>query len=310
MIPGTALVAMSVAAVFAVVSCDPPPPPRDPGTTTARPLTEREQNLLHDAEERLTVSCMASRGFRRWAVLRRPVPEDRDFPYVIDNVKWAARHGYGSDLQARREHLRVSDPNQRYFASLSAADRQRAVAALNGEQSAARVEVRLPTGATAGRYADGCTSQAQERLYGDLTAWFGADMIAGALPTLRQQQVAGDGRFKAAVKKWSACMRDRGLRYADPYQARAAFTGSSAPDTAARQRQEIRTAVAEAECARTSGLTATARSLNRRYDARLQKQYQDAVRDRFWLAHTALPRARNLLTTKPTDTTTTIKENQ
>ncbi|MDQ0946242.1 hypothetical protein QFZ24_000165 [Streptomyces phaeochromogenes] len=306
----TALVAMSVAAVFTVVSCDAPSAPRDPGAMAARPLTEREQDLLHDAEEQLTVSCMAARGFRRWAVPRRPLPEDRDFPYVIDDVQWAARHGYGSELQARRERLRVNDPNQRYFTSLSAADRQRAVAALNGAQSADRLEVRMPTGAIAGRVADGCTAQAQQQLYGDLAAWFSADTISGALPALRQQQVAGDGEFKKAVKKWSTCMRDRGLSYADLYQARAAFTGSSAPDTAARQRQEVHTAVAEAECARTSGLTATARSLDRRYDARLGRQYQDSVRDRLRLAHAALPRARALLTTHPTDTTTTTEENQ
>ncbi|MFI6279691.1 hypothetical protein [Streptomyces sp. NPDC050988] len=241
---------------------------------------------------------------------RHPLPEDRDFPYVVDDAKWAARHGYGSELQARRERLRVSDPNQRYFTSLSAADRQRAVAALNGEQSADRLEVRMPTGAIAGRIADGCTAHAQEQLYGDLAAWFRVDMVAGALPAVRQQQVADDSEFKAAVKKWSTCMQGRGLRYTDPYQARAAFTRSSAPDTDARQRQEVRTAVAEAQCADTSGLTATARSLDRRYDARLRKRYQDAVRDRLRLAHAALPRTRALLTTNPTDTTTTTEENQ
>jgi hypothetical protein len=307
---GTALIAMSAAALFAAVACDSQAPPRDPGAAAARPLTERELDLLHDAEERLTISCMAARGFRRWAVPSRPLPEDRDFPYVIDDVQWAARHGYGSDLQARREHLRVSDPNQRYFTSLPAADQRRAVAALNGHRSADRVEVRMPTGATAGRYADGCTSQAQKRLYGDLAAWFRADTLTRALPALRQQQVAQDGEFKAAVKKWSACMRDRGLHYADPYQARAAYTGPSASDTTTPQQQEVRTAFAEAECARTSGLTFTAQRLDRQYDARLRDQYQDPFRDQLRLAHAALPRARALLTTDRTDTTTTTKENQ
>ncbi|WP_215453338.1 hypothetical protein [Streptomyces sp. ATCC 21386] len=306
----TALVGISAAAVFVVVSCNVPQAPRDPPVSAPSSLTEREQDLLHNAEEHLTVSCMAARGFRRWAVPRRPLPEDRDFPYVVDDAKWAARHGYGSELQARRERLRVNDPNQRYFSSLPAADQQRAVAALNGEQSADRLEVRMPTGATAGRVADGCTAQAQEELYGDLAAWFRADMIAGALPALRHQQVSADSEFKAAVKKWSTCMRDRGLGYTDPYQARAAFTRSSAPHTEAHQRQEVRTAVAEAQCADTSGLTATARSLDRRYDTRLRERYQDAVRDRLRLAHAALPRARALVTTDPTDTSTTTEENQ
>jgi hypothetical protein len=306
-----AVAAISAAVAFAAVSCDSSPPPRDPDVTATRLLTEREQDLLHDAEEQLTVSCMADRGFKRWAVLRRPLPEDRDYPYVIDDVKWATRHGYGSDLRARREQLRVSDPNQRYFTSLPAADRQRAVAALNGDQSAERVETELPNGSTAGRIADGCTARAQEHLYGDLATWFRADMTVQALGSMRQQQVAADGEFKAGVQKWSACMRDRGLRYASPYEARADFLGSSAPKTTARQRQEMKTAVAEAKCASTSGLATTARSLDRRYNARLRARYRGAVRDGLRLAHAALPRARAVLTSDHTDTTvTTTKEKQ
>ncbi len=306
---------MTVAAALAAVSCGTPSSPDDPGATTARPLTEPERDLLYDAEQQLTRSCMAARGFRMWAVPRRPLPEDRDFPYVIDDVRWAARHGYGSDLQARREQVRAADPNQRYFAGLSAADRQRAVAAYNGAQSADRLEVRDPNGMTVGRMADGCTAEVQERLYGDLATWFRVDVVTGALPALRQQQVAADGEFKAAVKKWSACMRERGLNYADPYQARAAFKDNAAATrTAGRQRQEVRTAVAEAECARDTGLTTTVRRLDRRYEARLRDQYRDEVRSKLRLERAALPRARALLPTdqsgnRPEDaTTTTTKE--
>lgn len=305
------VVAISAAVVIAAVSCDSSPLPRAPDAAATRPLTAREQDLLHDAEEQLTVSCMADRGFKRWAVPRRPLPEDRDFPYVIDDVKWAARHGYGSDLRARRGQLRVSDPNQRYFTSLPAADRRRAVAALNGNQSAERVETALPNGATAGRIADGCTAQAQESLYGDLATWFRADMTVQALGSMRQQQVSADAEFKAAVQKWSMCMRDRGLRYASPYEARADFLGSSATKAVARKRRETKTAVAEAECANTSGLATTARSLDRRYDARLRDRYRGTVRDSLRLAYAALPRARAVLTNDPTDPTiTTTKEKQ
>ncbi|MFC4464657.1 hypothetical protein ACFPH6_08825 [Streptomyces xiangluensis] len=288
---------ITVAAALAAVSCDTPPSPRDPSATAARPLTEPERDLLYDAEQQLTRSCMTARGFRMWAVPRQPLPEDRDFPYVIGDIQWAARHGYGSDLEARRAQLRATDPNQRYFATLSAADQQRAVAAYNGEQSADRLEVRAPNGMTVGRIADGCTAQAQERLYGDLAAWFRADVVTGALPALRQQQVAEDGEFKTVVKKWSACMRERGMHYTDPYQARAAFSDTAAAKTvtAARRRQEVRTAVAEAECAHDSGLTVTAQRLDRRYDARLRDQYRDEVRSRLRLERTALLRARALL---------------
>ncbi|MGH1553020.1 hypothetical protein ACRAWF_16415 [Streptomyces sp. L7] len=269
---------------------------RTPQSTAARPLTEQQQDLLHDAEQRLIQSCMAAQGFRTWPVPRRPLPEDRDFPYVIDDVDWASRHGYGSDLQAQREQLRTNDPNQRYLRRLQPADRQRAIAAYNGEQqSTARLQTRSPLGMTVTRTADGCTAQAQKHLYGDLSAWFRADVVTGALPALRRQQVVADDEFKAAVKKWSACMQKRGLHYTDPAQARAAVTA----------RQEVRTAVAEAECAHDTGFTTVVRRLDRRYDAQLRNRYRAEVSNRLRMENAALPRARALLSTDRTNTTTT-----
>lgn len=320
----TALAAITVAATFAAVSCEVSPSSPDPSTSAARPLTEPERQLLYDAEQQLTRSCMAAHGFRMRPVPRRPLPEDRDFPYVIDDVRWAARHGYGSDLEARREQLRATDPNLRYFAGLPEADRQRAVAVYNGAQSADRLEVRAPNGMTVGRIDDGCTAQAQTRLYGDLAKWFHADVVIGALPPLRQQKVAADGEFKAAVKKWSACMRDRGMNYTDPYQPRDAFNDNdnakakATTDTTARRREEIRTAIAEAECAHDSGLSTTARRLDRRYDAQLRNQYRAEVHSKLRLERAAVQRARAVLTaddrstpspsTSPLTSTSTSKE--
>ncbi|ELP61857.1 hypothetical protein ACKI1I_21395 [Streptomyces turgidiscabies] len=309
----TTLIAVTVAATLAtVVSCDAPAPSddRDTEVTSTQLLTEREQDLLHDAEQLLTQSCMAARGFRTWPVPRRPLAEDRDFPYVIDDVRWASRHGYGSDIEARRQRLRTNDPNQRYFRKLPAADRQRAVAAYNGDRSAERLEVRSPNGLTVGRVKDGCTAQAQEELYGDLAAWFRADVVTGALPALRRQQVVSNAEFTFAVRKWSVCMRERGLRYPDPTDTRAAFLApEGTTPTPARRRLETRTAVAEAECAHSSGLTSTAARLDRRYDAQLRAKYRNEIRDRSRMEHAALPRARALLTTDRTSATTTTSTN-
>ncbi|MDC0769936.1 hypothetical protein [Streptomyces sp. HD] len=303
----TALIVVSMAAALATVSCQAPSSSTDPDASAARPLTEPERQLLYDAEQQLTRSCMAARGFRMQPVPRRPLPEDRDFPYVIDDVRWAARHGYGSDLEVRRERLRATDPNSRYFAGLSQTDRRRAVAAYNGAQSADRLEVRAPNGMTVGRIDDGCTAQAQTQLYSDLAKWFHADVVIGALPPLRQQKVAADGEFKAAVKKWSACMRGRGMNYSDPYQPRDAFNdttkATAAKDGDARRRKEVRTAVAEAECAHDSGLSATARRLDRHYDAQLRNRYRAEVRSKLRLERAALQRARAL---PPADRSTPI----
>ncbi|CCK30316.1 putative secreted protein [Streptomyces davaonensis JCM 4913] len=294
--PRIASAIVGVVAALAVAACDAQPSEPRPSAASAQALTEREKDLLHDAEQQLTRSCMAARGFRMWPVPRRSLPEDRDFPYAIDDVRWAARHGYGSDMQARREQVRAADPNRRYFERLGTADRQRALAAYHGDQSADRLEVRDPNGMTVGRIADGCVAEAEERLYGDLSAWFRADVITGAFPALRQQQVTADDEFKAVVRKWSACMRERGLQYRDPYQARASFLDTTAATrTTNRHRQEVRTAVAEAECARDVGLTATARRLDQHYDARLRDQYRDEVRTRLRLERAALARARTIL---------------
>ncbi|MDV9176916.1 hypothetical protein R6V09_43170 [Streptomyces sp. W16] len=307
--PQTALIALAVAASLTAVSCEASSPSHDPDPTVAaaRPLTERNQDVLHDAEQRLIQSCMAARGFRTWPVPRRPLAEDRDFPYVIDDVRWASRHGYGSDLRAQREQLRTNDPNQRYLRRLQPGDRQRAIAAYNGEQpSAARLQARSPLGMTVTRASDGCTAQAQKQLYGDLTAWFRADVVTGALPALRRQRVVADGEFKAAVKKWSACMQKRGLHYTDPDQARAAFIApGTTSENAARRRQEVRTAVAEAECADDTGFTTAVGRLDRRYDAQLRDRYRNEVGSRLRMENAALPRARALLTTDRTDTTPT-----
>lgn len=115
-----------------------------------------------------------------------------------------------------------------------------------------------------------------------------------------------DGEFKAAVKKWSACMRQRGLHYTDPDRARAAFVApGTAPENTARRRQEVRTAVAEAECAHDTGFTTVVERLDRRYDAQLRNRYRAEVSNRLRMENAALPRARALLTTDRTDTTTT-----
>ncbi|GLZ14435.1 hypothetical protein Acsp04_46700 [Actinomadura sp. NBRC 104425] len=269
--------------------------PGRPSVGAARPLTEQEKDLLHDAEELLTHSCMAARGFKTWVVPRRPLPEDRDFPYVVDDVEWASRHGYGSDIQAQRERLRASDPNRRYFAGLSPAQRQRALDALHGRRSARRLEVKTPNGMTVGRIDDGCTAQAQKKLYGDLKVWFRVSTITEALTSLQQRQTTADAEFAKSVKEWSRCMKERGFNYSDPNAARASFMK---PGKARPRKTEVRTAVAEAGCARSSGLSSTAQRLEQRYGERLRRTYADDVRTRMRLEVAALERARSIVRNK------------
>lgn len=288
----------AVAAVLAVVfyPLDEPAPGRleAASANTVRSLTEREKDLLHDAEELLTRSCMAARGFKVWVVPRNPLAEDRDFPFVVDDVLWASRHGYGRDIQAQRERLRTSDPNRRYFADLSPTEQRRALDALHGRQSAKRLQVSTPNGMTVGRIDDGCVAQAQEELYGDLGVWFRVTTVTDALVEIRQRQVVADTEFTKSIKTWSTCMNAEGFHYADPHEARASFAD---PDNAVPWEREVRTAVAEARCATSSGLSGTARRLNQRYDDHLRRSYSDEVSTRLRLEIAALERAHSIVQT-------------
>ncbi|MFE0349489.1 hypothetical protein [Streptomyces griseoluteus] len=264
-----------------------------PETSTPQPraLGEAQKDRLHEAEEVLTRACMASHGFKTWVVPRRPLPEDRDFPYVIDDLRWASKHGYGSDLSAQREKIRASDPNRRYFVGLTSSEQERALDALHGKKSAKRLTVRDPAGMTVGRVDDGCIAQAQRELYGDLETWFRVTTVTDAIAPLRSRMTASNLEFTRSVEDWSTCMRARGFRYATPQETRATFNAERGVD----RKKEIRTAVTEARCARSTALSRTVHRLDERYGKRLRHRYEKEVRTRLTLENEALARARTIV---------------
>ncbi|MEV5932996.1 hypothetical protein AB0L56_09640 [Streptomyces sp. NPDC052079] len=263
----------------------------EPSTPRPHALGEAQKDTLHEAEEVLTRACMASHGFKTWVVPRRPLPDDRDFPYVVDDLRWASRHGYGSDLSAQREKLRTSDPNRRYFAGLTSSEQKRALDALHGRKSARHITARDPAGMTVGRVDDGCRAQAQRELYGDLETWFRVTTVTDALAALRSRMTAGDAEFTKSVEDWSTCMRARGFPYATPQETRAAFNA----DRGISREREIRTAVTEARCAASTGLSRTAHRLGERYGKQLRQRYEEEVRTRLTLENEALARARTIV---------------
>ncbi|MGW6647384.1 hypothetical protein [Streptomyces iakyrus] len=131
--------------------------PRATGSEPAapRPLGARDREPLHDTEQALLQQCMRQQGFRLWKVSLDPVPEQREFPCVVDDVKWAREHGCGSDIRQRAERLRTEDPNRRYFEGLSAERRAAAKAALHGRDREGSPSVTLPGGGVARRGGDG-----------------------------------------------------------------------------------------------------------------------------------------------------------
>ncbi|WP_405590762.1 hypothetical protein [Streptomyces sp. NBC_01190] len=286
----------------------PTAPPHQPLDT--RSLTRTR--TLDLAERLLERDCMQGRGFRFWVVPPAPDSAHREFPYAVDDIAWATAHGYGSDLLARARRDAAADPNQRYLLSLPPDRRTVLIAALNGPRPTG-LTADLPGGVRVSHSDEGCTAEAERKLYGDLPAWFRATRVTAELTGERVAMVQRDPRFLSARARWAGCMKAAGLPYADPQQSRAAATeperrpGTGAteperspgtatgPGPAASRAREIRVAVAEATCARSTGLSAVSASLDRSYGARLRRRYPRTYSDVARLSEAALPRARALI---------------
>ncbi|MBE8475455.1 hypothetical protein IQ210_31265 [Streptomyces sp. 3R004] len=268
-------------------------PPSSTAATAGREPREpsrQELGLLHEAGQILLRDCMRRKGFAYQPVKENPVPEARAFPYVLNDVAWAREHGYGTDIQRELSELRKTDANQRYFRALPAKRRAAALAAANGSRPLT-VTARTPDGMLYQRSPEGCQSEADATLYGDLEKWFQAKVTADALTELRYAKVTADPRFAEAVKPWSACMRAAGRPATSPADLRAATGSRRSP---LPRDEEIALAVTEARCARTSGLADAARDLDLQYGRSLDRQYQPAVRTYRELQLNALSRARDL----------------
>lgn len=255
------------------------------GTTAAVQV-----GLLDEAEQFLIRDCMSAAGFEYWPTTDSGPTVDQRFPYVIDDVTWASRHGHGSDLEAQRAQARTVDPNQRYVLALRPDRRAAYSAALDGAgPDGPGVVVTLPGGAVEGESSQGCVATAEQRLYGDFPAWFRASTVVRALPRIWQVQVVDDPAFAAATRQWADCMRRRGYDYASPAAARAALAESGT------RRTEVATAVAEAACANTTDLAAVARRLDAHYSAIIRARYRAAVTAQTRMRSAAMERALTIV---------------
>jgi hypothetical protein len=259
-------------------------------------VTEAEASVLYKAQQVLVRNCLKQQGFS-WSIPpEKPIPEAREFPYVIDDATWARAHGYGSDIEQKADEVRRSDPNQRYAESLSADRRQAAVEALTGK-TAEGLSVALPSGGVIQRSDKGCQSEAERDLYGDLQSWYESQRITETLTTMRQQRVLGDARFTAGTKRWSECMKKAGHPYATPAEAHAEQVG--APKSRQSQQRETSIALTEVTCAQSSGLAATAKQLDREYEQALRTQYKATVARKLRMELAAVPKARAIVHESP-----------
>jgi hypothetical protein len=291
LIAACAVVLSGLTAAFAIaagVTSD--QPSADAHRTLPREPTRKEGPLLHTAQQILFRDCMRREGFIYSLADENPVPEARYFAYVTDDVAWARAHGYGTDIQRKISLLRQEDPNQRYFESLPKGRRSASLKAAHGERM--DLTITTPDGLKMTRSRDGCQSESERALYGDLATWFRARSTVDGLESMSQQRVLSDPGLTAKNRAWAACMRLAGHAYTSPSDLRAKLPPADKPLPRA---EEIRLAVTEATCAHSSGLAATAAALERKYDTQLRQRYRSSVATERRLRLTALPRARSIV---------------
>lgn len=243
--------------------------------------------------------CMARHGFRY-----RPSPpatgdELLDFPYVVDDLDWARKHGYGGDLLRKAKQQRTSDPNAVYARGLSPKRRDAFTTTLYGSSTKA-VEVTVPSGGAIRQSRTGCLADAQGRLYGDFREWFRVNALAKNLPD-RGGELRRSPDFRAAVERWSACMRGLGHPYRSPAHIQRAL-GSLTKGASPRRVDaiEVRLATAEARCARSTPLSGTVHRLTNELTLPDRQQYDAEIKTRDRMRLAALQRAKEMSGTRTT----------
>jgi hypothetical protein len=265
--------------------------PDTPGGDGRRPTSGDPERTLHLAEQLLIKSCMEKRGFQYWIEEPKATDGARRFPYAVDDPAWAGKHGYGTDLYRKRQQEVLRNPNQRYYRSLPADRAPAALSALNGSRPQG-LSARLPNGIRVSHSDQGCVADAERTLYKDLPAWFRATRVTDSLGGMRVGLVLDDQRYRTAATWWARCMRGKGYSYPSPAEARAAATD---PAKSWPHAKEVRLASAEAACARSSGLSTVAKSLDTKYRDELRRRCPQQTADLARLKREALPRAREIV---------------
>lgn len=256
-------------------------------------LTVAEEVEVDLAEEKLVEKCMERKGHPYWPAPVAGIAERKAGAYVVDDVDWARRYGYGRTFDIAAEEARRSHPGVTYPNSLPEQERIRYSRALDGDFDDL-ISAELPAGGATRTPREGCYADARERLYGDYPTWFRVKKTVTGLTPLYVPRILRDERLVAAVKAWSRCMNESGNPFRSPDEIRQKRDSLvEGMNTSQARSAEMKLAVAEAECARRTSLGETARSLEGEYREHALRDYQEELATYRQMRMTALSRARN-----------------
>ncbi|MEU6346071.1 hypothetical protein ABZ883_34540 [Streptomyces sp. NPDC046977] len=249
---------------------------QDTGVRTPA-LTWREEARVNDALQRLTSRCMGRQGFVYQEERELTLQESRPVRFVQDDPAWAEVYGYGSRIETKSARLRERNVNGTYRQNLPATRRALFDQALDGGDSARMLTAPMPGGGEIRKRIGGCTEEAERTLYGDPAEWFRTSKTALSANYLYAGRLMKDPQLTAAVRGWSACMREAGEPYPDPQAAQDGVRAAAVRRGAARADEsfaaERRTAVADAGCARRTRLRAVATAREKHYLDHLPDRY-------------------------------------
>jgi hypothetical protein len=198
--------------------------------------TAEQWEVLNRASGLLEQDCMRRLGFANWQPPDPKVTGGRPpmFPFGIVDAQQAAKHGYHDPRVAEINHQQRQRP--RLNAQQQAQERAE-LAALTGDSSFATLPGRqVPP--------DGCSGEAERKLRTGAPE-FDVNLY-GELITEADQRAVADGRVRAVIEAWSACMKRTGFDYGSPLEL--AQPEGNQWSTPAPTRVEIATARADVAC--------------------------------------------------------------
>ncbi|MDQ0775269.1 hypothetical protein QF026_003735 [Streptomyces aurantiacus] len=239
-----------------------------------RDLTVEEEIEVERAEQKLLKACMAEKGFPYWEIPVPVVDERRAGLYVMDDVRWAKKYGYGRVFQEKAEKIRLTHPTVTYQNKLPKEKRAAYSRALDGDwRDAMKVELPGDVG-TVETPRGGCANEARKKLYGDPETWFVARRTVTGLMPLYVPDVMKDKSFTVSLKKWSSCMTDAGRPFANPDKLREQRTlRTEGMPSAEAYEFDTELAVIDATCAKETSLAEITHSLETKYRAKALKRY-------------------------------------